>query len=153
MAGAKISITYDASTAIAGLDYVAGRLDSDGRKLLLSHVGEYMLGSTRDRAETQRGPDGQRWAPLSPRYARRKAKRRPGLPILRYDGNMLGAWLAWQLIDDIAVDIGTGAKYGARQLFGGGGVPPRVWLGTSPADDEEIVHIARDHLVAGMPES
>ncbi|CAM5383651.1 phage virion morphogenesis protein [Rhodanobacter lindaniclasticus] len=149
MAGAKLQLQYDASTARAGLDYVASRLDSDGRKLLLSHIGEYMLGATRDRGVRQVDPSGQRWRPLEPSYRRWKAKKRPGVPILKFDNHMLGDQLAWQLVGDTAVDIGTNAIYGARQQF----VGKRVWLGTSTDDDDEILLIARDHLVAGLPES
>jgi phage virion morphogenesis protein len=153
MAGARIEYDLDASTTIAALDYVVGRLDSDGRQLLLSHIGEYLLGSTRDRAALQRGPDGQPWPALSPAYARRKAKARPGLKMLRYDNNMLGAWLASQLEGDDAVLVGTGAIYGASQQFGRGGIPARVWLGVDAGDEEEILIIARSHLIDGMPES
>jgi len=149
MAGAKIRLEYDATTAEAALDYVGGKLDGEGRQLLLSHIGEYMLGATRDRGARQVDPSGQRWRALEPSYARWKRKKRPGVPILKFDNHMLGDQLAWQLVDDTAVDIGTNAIYGARQQF----VGKRVWLGTSTDDDNEIVSIARDHLLAGLPES
>jgi len=157
MAGAKLQLEYDVSTALAGLDYVAGRLDSDGRKLLLSHIGEYMLGSTRDRGVRQVDPSGQRWRALEPSYARWKRKVRPGVPILKFDYHMLGDQLAWQLDGDAAVLVGTNAVYGAVHQFGSKDphrrTPARPWLGTSSTDDDEIIHIARDHLIAGMPES
>jgi phage virion morphogenesis protein len=150
MAGAKIHLDYDASTTIAALDYVSSRLDSDGRQLLLSHIGEYMVGSTRDRAARQVDPDGRRWRALSPAYARWKQKKRPGVPILKFDNHMIGDQFTFQLDGDAAVDIGTNAIYGAKHQFG---PPARVWLGVSDEDDEEIVLITRDHLLAGLPES
>jgi phage virion morphogenesis protein len=157
MAGAKIQLEYDATTATAALDYVGGKLDSEGRQLLLSHVGEYMFGSTRDRGARQVDPSGQRWRALEPTYARWKRKVRPGVPILKFDYHMLGDQLSWQLIGDTAVEIGTNAIYGARHQFGSSDphrpMPARPWLGASEEDDNEIVVITRSHLIGGMPGS
>lgn len=150
MAGARIEYNLDASTVIAALDYVAGRLDSDGRQLLLSHIGEYLVGSTRDRAAREVDPDGRRWRALSPAYARWKQKKRPGVPILKFDNHMIGDQFTHQLDGDDAVLVGTNAVYGAKHQFGS---PPRPWLGVSSEDAEEIIAIARSHLIDGMPES
>lgn len=150
MAGARIEYSLDASTVIAALDYVAGQLDSDGRQLLLSHIGEYLVGSTRDRAVRQVDPDGRRWRALSPAYARWKQKVRPGVPILKFDNHMIGDQFTHQLDGDDAVLVGTNAVYGAKHQFG---PPARPWLGVSDDDAEEIIAIARNHLIAGLPES
>lgn len=153
MAGARIEYSLDASTAAAALDYVAGQLDSEGRQLLLSHIGEYLVGSTRDRAARQVDPDGRRWRALSPAYARWKQKKRPGVPILKFDNHMIGDQFTHQLDGDDAVLVGTNAIYGATHQFGRGGIDARPWLGIDAADEEEIIAIARDHLLAGLPKS
>ena len=148
MAGARIEFEVDTATASAALDFVAAKLSPEGRKLLLSDIGEYLLRSTRDRAVDQVDPDGHRWPALEPAYARWKAKKRPGVPILKFDNHMLGDQLSWQLDGDSSMLLGTSAIYGAVHQLG---PHPRVWLGISTDDADEIVALTRDHLLANMP--
>jgi len=149
MTGARIELQLDTGAASAALEGLAQQLDADGRQQLLGQIGEYVLRTTRDRAAQQVAPDGTPWSPLSPRYARRKAKLRPGLPLLKFDNHMLGDQLAWQL-DDPAVLVGTNAPYGARQHFGGGGIPARPWLGLSELDQEGIARRVVAFLQKGL---
>jgi phage virion morphogenesis protein len=155
MAGARIEVNINVDTAAAALDYVSAKLSPEGQKLLLSDIGEYVLRSTRDRAVDQVDPDGHRWRALEPSYARWKAKKRPGVPILKFDNHMLGDQLSWQLDGDSAVLVGTNAIYGAVHQFGSRdpnrGIPARPWLGISADDSDEIVALTRDHLLANMP--
>ncbi|MHB1273624.1 MAG: phage virion morphogenesis protein [Rhodanobacter sp.] len=137
MTGARIIIELDAGATSAALSGLSQQLDAAGQQQLLDKVGEYVLIATRDRAMLQVAPDGAPWSPLSPRYARRKDKLRPGLPLLKFDNHMLGDQLVWQVEGD-SVLIGTNAPYGARQQFGGGGIPARPWLGLSDLDEEQI---------------
>lgn len=118
MAGARIEFDWNASKASEALQRAAIALDASGRALLLSDIGEYLLGSTRDRAAAQVSPDGTPWAALSPRYAKRKERERPGVPKLKFDNHMLGDRLAHQVDDDTLL-LGTSAPYGAIQQFGG----------------------------------
>jgi phage virion morphogenesis protein len=148
MAGARIEVNINVDTAAAALDYVSAKLSPEGQKLLLSDIGEYVLRSTRDRAVDQVDPDGHRWRALEPSYARWKAKKRPGVPILKFDNHMLGDQLSWQLDGDSAVLVGTNAVYGAVHQLG---PHPRPWLGISADDSDEIVALTRDHLLANMP--
>ncbi|MGS1014106.1 phage virion morphogenesis protein [Rhodanobacter sp. UC4450_H17] len=156
MAGARIEVQVDTSGAAAGLDAVAAQLSPAGQKLLLSDIGEYMLRSTRDRGVDQVDPGGHRWRALEPSYARWKAKKRPGVPILKFDHHMLGDQLSWQLDGEAAVLVGTSAIYGAIHQFGARngehGIPARPWLGVSAADEEKIVALTRDHLLAHLQE-
>lgn len=149
MAGARIELTLDTSRAAAALDSAAGRLDGDGLNLLLGDIGEYLLGATQDRAAREVSPDGVPWAALSPRYAKRKEKKRPGAQLLTYDHHMLGDRLAWQVAGG-TLYVGTSAKYGAIQQFGGRGIPARPWLGISDEDEQEIVALTRDHLLMAL---
>lgn len=149
MAGARIEVQVDTSDAAAGLDALSAQLSPAGQKLLLSDIGEYMLRSTRDRGVDQVDPDGHRWRALEPSYARWKARKRPGVPILKFDNHMLGDQLSWQLDGEAAVLVGTTAIYGAVHQLG---PHPRRWLGVSAADEEEIVALTRDHLLANLQE-
>lgn len=123
-------------------------------KPALRQIGEFELRATRDRARKEESPDGVRWVQLSPRYAARKAKKRGGAPILKYDFHMLGDQLTYQVGGNY-VEIGTGAKYGALPQFGGkpdmapgpAAVPARPFLGFSKDDASEISQILTDHLL------
>lgn len=116
MAGARVEISKD--TATPALKRLIARLQGDGRDLMLGHMGEYLMRSTRDRAAQEIDPDGRKWAALSPGYARWKAKKRPGVPILKFDFHMLGDQLSYQ-VDPDGLLLGTNAPYGARHQFGG----------------------------------
>jgi phage gpG-like protein len=138
MAGVKIEIEVQDAHVRAAF----ARLIDAGRDMSLpmADAGEYLLRSTRDRAALQVDPDGIAWAPLTPRYAKRKAKLKPGLPMLKFDYHMLGDRLAYFAGPD-SLEVGTGAIYGARQQFGGGGILSRPWLGLSDQDDAELLEI------------
>ncbi|MCR6495153.1 phage virion morphogenesis protein [Thermomonas sp. S9] len=77
------------------------------------------------RAARQVAPDGGAWPALSPRYKRRKDKRRPGLPMLKDDAPMLGDGLHYQVPPGVGVlYLGTSVRYGAAQHFGHGASCP-----------------------------
>lgn len=116
MTGARVEITKD--TASPALRRVLARLQGDGREQLLGHMGEYVMRSTRERAEREVDPDGKKWRALSPGYARWKAKKRPGVPILKFDFHMLGDRFSYQ-VDADGLLVGTSAPYGAIHQFGG----------------------------------
>lgn len=116
MAGARVEITKN--TASPALKRLVGRLRGEGRQLLFADMGEYLLRSTRDRAALQVDPNGNKWRALSPDYARWKAKKRPGVPILKFDFHMLGDQLSYQAGQDELL-VGTNAPYGAIHQFGG----------------------------------
>lgn len=118
MAGTRIELDLAHDQASTTLRRAAEALDTQGRALLLSDIGEYLLRSTRDRAAAQVSPEGTRWAALSPRYARRKERKRPGTPILKFDNHMLGDQLSKQIESD-TLYVGTNAPYGAIMHFGG----------------------------------
>ena len=113
---ARIEITADSISP--ALTTALRALEGDGQRLMLEDIGEYVLRSTRDRAAQQKAPDGKAWAALSPRYKRFKDKKRPGVAKLRFDFHMLGDRLAQQVAGDTLL-VGTSAKYGAIQHFGG----------------------------------
>jgi phage virion morphogenesis protein len=113
---ARVEITKD--TASPALRNAAKGLHNEALQPLLEDIGEYLLRSTRDRAARQVSPDGAPWAPLSPGYRRQKERKRPGVPMLRFDFHMLGDQLAHQVVGDTLL-VGTNAPYGAVHQFGG----------------------------------
>ncbi|HET8942291.1 MAG TPA: phage virion morphogenesis protein [Rudaea sp.] len=145
---ATVTITVDDAQVRA----LFGRLMEFGENAVVDagrDIGEYMLRATRARADREAAPDGVPWVPLSPKYAKRKARKRPGAGMLHFDNFMLGSRLAYQTGPDF-VDIGTSAKYGATQQFGRGSIPARPWLGASDDDVHELVQILQDHLEAAV---
>lgn len=116
MAGARIEITND--TATPAVRKALQGLKGPAVRLMLSEIGEYLVRATRERAATETSPAGEKWAALSPRYKRFKDKKRPGLPILRFDFHMIGDQFTFQ-VGDGELQVGTNAKYGAIHQFGG----------------------------------
>lgn len=113
---ARVEIT--ANTISPALRSAVDALQGDGRRLMLEDIGEYMLRATRDRAARQVSPEGTPWQALSPRYKRLKDRKRPGVPMLKFDFHMLGDRLSQQVVGD-TLFVGTSAKYGAIHHFGG----------------------------------
>lgn len=113
---ARIAITKD--TASPALKRLLVQMQGDGRELMLGQMGEYLMRSTRERAAREETPAGNKWRPLSPNYAKWKAKKRPGVPMLKFDFHMLGDQFAWQ-VDTDGLLLGTNAPYGAIHQFGG----------------------------------
>jgi phage virion morphogenesis protein len=149
MSGARVIVVVDDRQFQEALSNVESVLDGDGRELMLEDMGEYMLKSTRDHAALEQDPQGHPWAPLSPRYARRKAKKRPGAPILVLDNHMLGDMLAYQVSKEVLY-VGTAAIWGATHEFGRGGIPARPFLGVSETDATELTQIVHDHIQAAI---
>lgn len=140
---ARVEITKD--TAGPALKRALAAMQGQGRELMLGQMGEYLVRSTRERAARQVDPDGDKWPALSPAYARRKAKKRPGVPMLKFDFHMLGDQFSHQ-VDSQGLLVGTNAPYGAAQHFGRGALPERRWLGLSRIDRTRLLEIADDHI-------
>lgn len=143
---AGINIQFDSGKALDAIHAAAQAVEHPSE--LFHGIGEYLLIAHRERWDRQQSPDGTPWSPLSPRYMRRKAKLRPGRPLLVFD-NILRGTLRYQA-DDAGVAFGTDRPYGARQQFGGGGIPARPWLGLSADDENEIVAMTQDYLRAAI---
>jgi len=149
MAGANITIDYNADAALASVFSLIGVLVDPTP--MFNDMGEALLNITVERWDTQASPDGVPWAPLSPKYQKRKDRLRPGAPILVYD-NLLRGTLRYQVVDGTLL-FGTDRPYGASQQFGRGGIPARPWLGTNAADDAQLVQIALKHLQLALGKS
>lgn len=154
MAGAHIDID------VIGLERVSrviGRLIETSHDVdpILRDIGEHLLNSTRERFAAEAGPDGRPWEELKPASTAYKKKKRPNAGMLVWD-NLLRGQLAYT-VGARELTLGTNRPYGARQHFGFRGPdslgryfdhPARPWLGVSAEDEEEIVRILRQHLLA-----
>lgn len=146
MAGARIELDIDDRPVQAALE----RLLEAGRDLspALQDIGEYLQLAHDDRFREEVAPDGTPWAPLSPRYRRRK--RRNADKILMLDG-FLRDLLRYRE-DGQTLEFGTARPYGATHQFGDPdrNIPARPFLGISDDDEIEILAILRDHLAEAV---
>ena len=154
MAGVHIDLD------VIGLDRVARVLQrlletSHDVDPILRDIGEHLLNSTKDRFATEESPGGRPWKPLKPACAEHKRKKRPNAKKLVWD-NLRRGQLAY-VVGGGELTLGSNRPYAARQHFGFHGPdslgryfdhPARPWLGVSADDEDEIVRIFREHLLA-----
>jgi hypothetical protein len=88
---------------------------------------------------------GRPWARLSPNYARKKAKKYPGQPILRATGTMQdGAKITpWQTGFNVLATF-----YGAYHQFGTSKMPARPWVGIPDKSLIQICPIAWKNILS-----
>lgn len=160
MSGARVELEFDNSQVLAAMRGALAEL-ADPQPMLLD-IGEALVNSTRDRFSSERGPDGQAWRALSPRYLATKSPN-PG-KILQRRGDLVRQ--IFPQVEGATLLVGTDRVYGAVQQFGAlkgafgktrrgapipwGDIPARPFLGVSDQDAEEIIAIARDHLRARL---
>lgn len=113
MAGTHVTLTADAAIRDElGRRKAAG---TGSRRELMHRLGEYLLESTQNRYTTQTGPDGQKWEPLKPRYARTKKYNADKILTLR---GYLRRSYRYQVKGDDALQWGTNDKRAAVHQFG-----------------------------------
>lgn len=128
-------------------------------------IGEYMDLATRERFDTQTGPDGQSWEPLSEvTIARRRKRGRKSNATLVDSGNLRD--LLRYLVTNDGLEFGSDRPYAGVQQFGAskgqfgksrrggpipwGDIPARPFLGLSEVDKEEVQFILRDYLEGSL---
>lgn len=160
MSGARVELEFDNAAVLSAIRGALAEL-TDPRPMLLD-IGEALVNSTRDRFSAQRGPDGQTWKSLSPRYLETKSPN-PG-KILQRRGDLVRQ--IFPQVEGATLLVGTDRVYGAVHQFGAlkgafgktrrgapipwGDIPARPFLGISDDDAAEIIAIARDHLQARL---
>ncbi len=112
MAGTHITITVDDAQVLAMLE----RLGEPGTQDLMPRLGEYLQASTQKRFKSQTAPDGTAWAPLQPRYARRKKYAKDKVLTLR---GYLRSGIRYQVTGAAEVEVGSNTKYAAIHQLGG----------------------------------
>jgi phage virion morphogenesis protein len=117
----------------------------------LADIGEYLAESTKQRFESQTGPDGQHWKDNSAVTIARKGVNHP----LTGESGKLMDEIHYNLIGDDLLEIGSPMEYAAMQQFGGsksefpnlwGDIPAREFLGVSDDDEKNILDIISRHL-------
>lgn len=136
---------------------------------LMREIGAAMVQSTRGRFDTQSGPDGRRWAPLSAdtvlsrvggvkraytkkmRFRKGVADRIANLRILFRQGHLRNSQ-TFRLTAG-GVEWGSNLKYAAIHQTGGKAgrgkkitIPARPYLGISGADEDMIDGLAQAYL-------
>ena len=112
MAGTHIKATVNDAQARAML----ARLGEPGTQDLMPRLGEYLQASTQKRFKSQAAPDGTAWAPLQPRYARRKKYAKDKVLTLR---GYLRSGIRYQVTGAAEVEVGSNTKYAAIHQLGG----------------------------------
>jgi phage gpG-like protein len=94
---------------------------------------------------------GQNWKPLSPAYAKWKAVKYPGQPILRASDRMFGSLLGanGEAVEDVqrqSLAYGTRTPYAKYHQRGTPRMAQRRFLAMTEADRREIKNLIRLHL-------
>lgn len=144
-----IQATWQIEEAVTGLRALQSRL-RDLRPAWRSLL-PYLRRATEATFASQGGRIGSPWAPLSDEYARWKAVRYPGQPILRASDAMFES-LVKETGDSVADVERESLTYGTRDRKakyhhdGTRRMPRRRFLGVTAGDRREVKKIVRQHL-------
>ena len=153
--GASVTITATDDTLRSQLQQLADNTDTTP---LMHRLGEYFQESSQARFTSQTDPQGQRWAPLSPGYLKRKKKNQALILTLNA---YLRRGINYQVISPTTVAWGSNSVYAAIHNLGGdgtgrnGNMPQRQYLGLSNADNAEALEIVQDWVhrrIHGLPD-
>lgn len=150
MAGAELTLTLEGMEAFQKkLGQLTHRLAQP--RVAMAEVAGYLEEITRENFNQQRSPDGHAWAPLSPRYAKRK--KALGVPIQKIlHGETLNLrdhmHTAFSDTEASISTAGETKKYAATHQFGDSRrqIAARPFLGLSNADKDEILEIISQYL-------
>jgi phage gpG-like protein len=110
----------------------------------LSQWGKTVLEANRPFWPKETTTEGVPWAPLGPRYAKIKARRYKGNPILRASGKMLdSAYLRGSGGKLIVVST----KYGKYHQFGTSKMKARPWMGIPVSSMDDLANIALKNIL------
>lgn len=164
------TLYIDDSEVIDGLNDLLQILR--GPQPILTEIGEYLVGSTKQRFADGVGPDGVRWVMNSQatieahlgRYRRTTRKdgriNARGAAVVQSKRPLIGESrsLSTQIYYNVSSDelrVGSPMQYAAMQQFGGkksefghlwGDIPARPFLGISDSDEREIGDIVSRYL-------
>lgn len=109
---------------------------------MLSHIGEELLDSTRQRFRGMVDPEGSRWEPISEKTRKRKKRNKDKTLI---DSGDLMNLMRYQ-VKGGTLEVGSDRIYAATHQFGRGPIPERAFLGISDGDEKAIISIVMEHL-------
>jgi len=100
---------------------------------LLDTVGNVVANQTRRRIlHDKEAPDGSQWADYSKPYGRYKARVRPNIGMLQFDGHLLDSITHVVARDEVEVGAGSDIVYARRQH------EMRPYLGLSTTDEDDV---------------
>lgn len=154
----QINISIDSGLTQSQLDKVAA--DLSNLAPVFGAIGEYMLGRTRKRFDSETDPDGANWAPLATATIASKQRRqksgnnRNGGSRARTNAAPTAILKDTFLLRDTisyrptstSVAIGTNQKYGKFHQYGTKRMPARPFLGVNTEDLVEIENIVVDAI-------
>lgn len=157
MTGARIRIDLLGGEAVRARIRAAGDAFENPHPVL-ARIGEYLVGTTKERFRTERDPSGAPWAPLSEAMRRRKRKNRDR--ILTLEG-YLGSQISWRASRDELL-VGSDRVYAGTHQFGAkkgqygktsrgspipwGDIPARPLLGLSDDDERVVLDMMSSHV-------
>ena len=172
MSGALLVADFSGFSRTQAILRRAGERLSDPTPLL-TDIGAALVNSTRERFDTQSGPDGRRWAPHSAdtvisrlggtkrvytkrmRFRKGAQSRMDRLRILFQEGHLRNS-ITFRA-SRTGVEVGTNLIYGAIHQNGGKAgrgkkifIPARPYLGLSSADETMIEGLAQAYLREGL---
>lgn len=111
---------------------------------LFEAIGEQLRIQTLKRAEKEVDPDGNRWAPLEEKYAKRKAKIAPRQKILQFEGRFFDTLVSQAT--DYSVKFGSNSIQANRLHYGSedGTTPARNVFGITDEDKQIIADELQD---------
>lgn len=113
-------------------------------KDLWDQIGNAAANQARRRiTHDKRAPDGSAWPRLSKPYARWKAKRKPGVGMLEFDGNLRDS--ITHIARDREAEVGSNLPYAVVHQMGSRDrtTPARPFLGMSRQDASDIHDVVR----------
>lgn len=145
-----IRVEWDIKATVAGLEAIRERLRN--QTPAWRNVLAYVRAQTVQQFNTQGARSGNAWQPLSVAYAKRKAVKFPGQPILRATDGMFKSLTEDGAANAVA-DVGTQSlTYGTRDTKasyhqrGNRRLPRRKILAVTDADKRAIALIVRNHI-------
>lgn len=145
MAFAQIELTLQ---GIEGAARALGQLAQTDLEDLTFAVSEVLAGSTRDRFDQGKAPDGSAWVPWSEDYA---LTRHGGHSLLISGGDLQES--VQNISTGLTVRVGAHRSYAAIQQFGGKAgrgrkvtIPARPYLGLSDQDIEAVERLVTERL-------
>jgi phage virion morphogenesis protein len=149
MTGFSVEIEFSDKALLRQLERLQDQMEDLAP--FYKNVGEHIQEVTPQNFENETAPDGTPWEKLSPVTLAAREERGTGSTIYREYGDFIGS-INYQASSD---DFRWGTNDVRGRIFQLGGkagrgkkvtLPARPYIGLSPADEDEILQIAKDHV-------
>lgn len=128
----QINVTHELPELVNHLQQLEQKLDGDLTPLMIK-IGGILEGSSKQRFDDKKSPDGVSWKNLKPSTIARKGNHN-----ILIDSNNLHKGILNQVTAHSVV-VGTPEFYGKYHQFGTKSMPARQFLGISEQDKEDIL--------------